>query len=402
MPRVDGGVTDLPAGSMFAGYRIEGLLGRGGMGVVYCASDLGLERRVALKLLSAELSRNAGFRRRFQAESKVAASLEHPNVIPIFAAGEHESVLYLAMRYVEGEDLREAIAEQGRLQPDRAVHILAQVASALDAAHAKGLVHRDVKPANVMLAAGDHVYLTDFGLTKRLLADSEETVTDQLLGTLDYVAPEQIRAAELGPYTDVYALGCVFFQMLCGHAPFAGLEREAKLWAHVSEAPPALGPDVSPQLDRIVTKAMAKDPGERFSSAGELAESAVEALAREPSFKGRVRASVPSVIGAAPRRSRSRLAFRRALIARAIFSPFSLLILGGVLLTGALLGALGLAAPIAVVLYLAAVWSVCRDPDVRGKVRDRQRAKRIAAGAFEARSEEGAPVDIESGLEKER
>jgi serine/threonine protein kinase len=345
-------VTELPADSTFAGYRIDGLLARGGMGVVYRATDLGLERPVALKLISSELSGNSGFRRRFEAESKVAASLEHPNVIPIFSAGEHEGVLYLAMRYVEGKDLREAITEQGRLEPARAVPIIVQVAAALDAAHAKGLVHRDVKPANIMLAPGDHVYLTDFGLTKRLMADSEETVTDQLLGTLDYVAPEQIRGAEVGPYTDVYALGCVFFQALSGTAPFGGLEREAKLWAHVSEEPPTLGAEAPADLQGVIAKAMAKDPAERYRSAGELAETARQAIGEEPA-----RADMNSAGETRPRTG----SHRSSDLFHALVSPFSLAILAGVLLAGAIFGVLAIAVPVAAVLYAAAVLSIRRE-----------------------------------------
>src|SRR5262245_4906702 len=179
------------------------------MGVVYRAVDVELERTVALKLISAELSDDPAFRKRFQSECRIAASLEHPNVVTLFHAGEQDGQLYLAMKFVEGHDLRGEIAKRGRLAPRRVVHIVAQIASALDAAHGKGLVHRDVKPANILLASEDHAYLSDFGLTKRLLADSEDTVTENLLGTLDYVAPEQIRGQPVDPRTDVYALGCV-------------------------------------------------------------------------------------------------------------------------------------------------------------------------------------------------
>ena len=191
-------MADLAVGSTFAGYRIESVAGRGGMGIVYRATDLGLERVVALKFIAGELSSTPGFRDRFTAESRTAASLDHPNMIPIFHAGEHEGVHFLVMRYVEGEDLRSELQKEGRLEPERAARIIAQVASALDAAHASGLVHRDVKPANVLLAPNDHVYLTDFGLTKRVLTDPDQTKTGELVGTLNYLAPEQVRGEHGG------------------------------------------------------------------------------------------------------------------------------------------------------------------------------------------------------------
>ena len=191
----------------FAGYRIDSRIGRGGMGVVYRATDLALERTVALKVLADDLAKDPGFQRRFVTESRLAASLDHPNIIPIYAAGEFDGVYYIAMRFVPGHDLRTLLREEGPVDPQRAVRLIAQVSSALDVAHRAGLVHRDVKPANVLVTAEDHVYLTDFGLSKRVAADSEATRTGMVLGTLDYVAPEQIRGEEIGPYTDVYSLG---------------------------------------------------------------------------------------------------------------------------------------------------------------------------------------------------
>src|SRR4051794_18818992 len=189
------------------------------MGVVYRAIDLSLERQVALKVLAEELAEDPAFRARFERESKLAASLDHPNVIPIHSAGEYQGVLYIAMRLVEGADLR-SILRQGRLEPARAVHVVDQVASALDAAHAQGLVHRDVKPANVLLTPEDHVSLTDFGLSKRVISDTAYTRTGEVLGSLDSIAPEQIKREPTGPYTDVYALGCATFQILTGSIPF--------------------------------------------------------------------------------------------------------------------------------------------------------------------------------------
>jgi serine/threonine protein kinase len=174
-------------GITFAGYRIESLVGRGGMGVVYRATDLSLERPVALKMTAPELAEDEHFRSRFLREPRLAASLDHPNVIPIYEAGEHEGQLYLAMRFVEGSDLKRVLEREGKLAPERALAVLGQVAGALDAAHRRALVHRDVKPANVLLDEDDHAYLTDFGITKQVGGAS--TDTGRAVGTLDYLAP---------------------------------------------------------------------------------------------------------------------------------------------------------------------------------------------------------------------
>jgi hypothetical protein len=388
-------VTDLSQGSEFAGYRIEEVAGRGGMGIVYRATDLSLERTVALKLISAELGSDAGFRRRFEEESKIAASLDHPNVIPIYGAGEHEGQLYLAMRFVDGDDLGQEIADRGPRWPHRAVDIVIQVASALDAAHARGLVHRDVKPANVMLAPGDHAYLTDFGLSKRLVADSGQTATGNLLGSLDYVTPEQIRGGEVGPATDVYALGCVLFHCLSGKAPFAGVEREAKLWAHVSEPPPATGPGIPEGLDAVIARAMAKDPEERFASAGELADAAEATLGEEPQEVEAAPAATPATVpGPSPSSPLSRREYGRALVLDALRTPFNLAILGGTLIAGLIFGVLVFAAPVAVLLYAAAVVVTCFDRDVQDGVLERERRKRHGAGHDGAA---GPPPAVGSG-----
>src|SRR5918992_3979709 len=257
----------------FAGYRIDRRIGRGGMGVVYLATDLTLERSVALKVLAEELAKEPGFQRRFVGESKLAASLDHPNVIPIYAAGEFQGVLYIAMRFVPGDDLRTLLREEGRLEPERAARLVAQVASALDAVHAHGLVHRDVKPANVLMGVQDHVYLTDFGLSKRVAADSEATRTGMVLGTLDYVAPEQIRGHDVGPFTDVYSLGCMAVHLLTGQVAYPVETEEGKLWAHFSEPPPlpsARVPELGKRFDAVVARALAKRPEDRFATAGEL------------------------------------------------------------------------------------------------------------------------------------
>ncbi|HEX5617037.1 MAG TPA: serine/threonine-protein kinase, partial [Solirubrobacteraceae bacterium] len=260
---------------VFAGYRVESLVGRGGMGVVYRATDLSLERPVALKVLTDELARDSAFRRRFVSESKLAASLDHPNVIPIHAAGEHDGILYIAMRFVPGDDLRTILKLSGRMEPGRAARLIAQVASALDAAHAHGLVHRDVKPANVLVTPDDHVYLTDFGLSKRADADTQATRTGQVLGTLDYIAPEQIRGETIGPYTDVYSLGCLIAHLLTGEVPFPVRTDEGKLWAHFTEPPPRVStrvPGVGASFDPVIARAMNKQPDRRYQRAGEVGD----------------------------------------------------------------------------------------------------------------------------------
>jgi serine/threonine protein kinase len=267
-------------GSVIAGHRIERLVGRGGMGVVYAAVDTSLDRTVALKLIAPELAAEPGFRGRFMTESRIAASIDHPNVVPIFRAGEEGGLLFLAMRFVSGDDLRTLVERDGPLSPERAARVVAQVAAALAAAHARGLVHRDVKPANVLVTGDDHCYLTDFGLVKDLAATTGVTRTGQVLGTLDYVAPERIQGGETGPWTDVYALGCVLFFALTGSVVFPLEAPESKLWAHVSTPPPsvaALRPAIPPELDDVVAKALAKDPRQRYDSAPALA-AAVEAV----------------------------------------------------------------------------------------------------------------------------
>ena len=250
----------LSRGMIFAGYRVEELVGRGGMGVVYRATDLSLERPVALKLVAPELAEDERFRERFLREPRLAASLDHPNVIPIYEAGEHDGQLYLAMRFVEGSDLRTILEREGKLPPQRALAVLAQVAGALDAAHRRALVHRDVKPANVLLDEDGHAYLTDFGITKQLGGDS--TDTGRVVGTLDYLAPEQIRGDPVDGRTDVYALGCVLYECLAGAPPFRRTTEAEILWAHMQEQPAPLRG--YPRLDPVLRKALAKDREDRY------------------------------------------------------------------------------------------------------------------------------------------
>ena len=265
----------LDSGSSFAGYQIESVVGRGGMGVVYRATDLSLQRPVALKLVAPELAGDELFRRRFLKEPRLAASLDHPNVVPIYEAGEHDGQLYLAMRFVDGSDMRTLLRREGGLPAERALDILAQVAGALDAAHRRGLVHRDVKPANVLVDEDGHAYLTDFGVTKQLGGNTTET--GQIVGTLDYVAPEQIRGEDVDARADGYALACVLYECLAGAPPFHRATEAETLWAHMQEPPPPL-PGL-PALDRMMVKALAKDPGDRYASCGELIADARAALA---------------------------------------------------------------------------------------------------------------------------
>jgi serine/threonine protein kinase len=262
-------------GTMFAGYRIEAARGRGGMSVVYRAEHPRLGNVVALKLLAAELAENEAFRERFVRESRTAASIPHPNIVPIYDAGDAEGVLYIAMRYVEGPDLK-ALARE-RLPAPRALAIGAQVASALDAAHARGMVHRDVKPANVLLERGvdgaDHAYLADFGLTKHVGSHSGLTGTGQFIGTVDYMAPEQIEGREVDGRADVYALACVLFECLTGQPPFTRDSEVAVLWAHMRDEPPRLSsavPGIPAAADRALARGLAKDPADRPATCGEL------------------------------------------------------------------------------------------------------------------------------------
>ena len=273
-------MPEFTPGDVFVDHRIEGLAGRGGMGVVYRATQLGLERTVALKVITPALAQEEDFRRRFVAESKAAASIEHPNVIPVYYAGEREGVLFIVMRYIDGPDLRALVRVGGQLDPERAAHVVAQVGAALDAAHGHGLVHRDVKPANVLLGQDDHAYLTDFGLTKRTATTADGAVSRAggWVGTLGYVAPEQIRGERVDARTDVYALGCVLVHALTGSAPYVRDSDEATLWAHLNAPPPtdALAPEFAP----VVERALSKDPADRYPSAGDFGRAALAAAGR--------------------------------------------------------------------------------------------------------------------------
>jgi serine/threonine protein kinase/WD40 repeat protein len=278
--------ADPRIGTELAGYRLEALLGRGGMGVVYLAQDPWLEREVALKLVAPERSRDDRFRERFLRESRLAASLEHADVVPIYEAGEAGGHLYLAMRYVAGSDLKSLLEEEGRLDPARTLAILERVAVALDAAHTKGLVHRDVKPGNILLEAEPdadvprRVYLSDFGLTSRA-EDEDPAEAGELVGTLDYLAPEQVEGRPVSAETDVYSLGCVLYQCLTGEAPYLRDSRMEVLWAHLEGDPPrpsGRSPGLPEGLDAVIARALAKEPQSRYASCRELVDAARQAL----------------------------------------------------------------------------------------------------------------------------
>jgi WD40 repeat protein/tRNA A-37 threonylcarbamoyl transferase component Bud32 len=282
---------DLGVGTVLAGFRVESLLGHGGMSTVYMAEDLRLKRRVALKVMAADLAADEAFHERFLRESELAASIDHPHIVPIYEAGECDDVLFIAMRYVAGGDLKERL-RHGRMESGEAMALLVQVASALDAAHSRGLVHRDVKPSNVLLDTGtgpdgsDHVYLADFGLTKRLADHTGVGDGGHLVGTIDYVAPEQIAGDEVDGRVDVYSLGCVLYECLVGEPPFRRDTDVAVVFAHLDADPPAPSAhraDLPAALDAVITTALAKEPEQRFSSCGELTRAALAVAVDEAS-----------------------------------------------------------------------------------------------------------------------
>jgi serine/threonine-protein kinase len=266
-------------GTEIGGYRIEGLLGRGGMGVVYEATQLSLNRTVALKLLAAELSEDPAFRERFRREGRIQAGIDHGHIVTIYEAGELEEGLFIAMRLIRGPNLKQLI-RSGDLDALRAARLLTPIADALDTAHESGLIHRDVKPQNILVGRRDHAYLADFGLTKAL-GDTAVTQTGQLMGTLDYVAPEQIRGEAAGAAADVYALTCVAFECLTGSPPFQKASEAATLYAHMSEPPAAVAGQVAgagPELDEWIARGLAKSPHERPETALELLTGIEQAL----------------------------------------------------------------------------------------------------------------------------
>jgi streptogramin lyase/predicted Ser/Thr protein kinase len=285
--------TDLAVGGEILGYRLDELVGRGGMGVVYRAYDRRLKRSVALKLVAPERAADDHFRERFLAESELAAALEHPNVVPIYDAGEVDGHLYLVMRYVEGRDLKTLLREQGSLEAARALAICIQLADALDAAHERGLVHRDVKPSNVLLDERERAYLTDFGLSRRLADQAPGLPATQSLGTPAYVAPEQIRGDQADGRADEYSLACVLYEALSGEPLFRRESELGVLWAHVEEEPPTL-----PELEEVLAKGLAKDPENRFASCTDFVEAARRALGiAQPTLPSQLR--LPVLLGLA-------------------------------------------------------------------------------------------------------
>ena len=284
---------DLIRGSKFAGYRVERLLGEGGMGAVYLARPVGSDEAVALKVVRADVADFERYEDRFAREMRLAASLEHPHLVPVREIGVADGTPFLAMRFIDGTDLERLLHRTRALHPRHAAALVVQVAGALSAAHELGLVHRDVKPGNVLLETGPgdvpHAYLTDFGLSKHAESTSGLTATGRWVGTTDYAAPEQIQAQEVDARTDVYALGCVLYEMLTGEVPFPRPREVDKMLAHVSDPPPVPSAfaDVPQEFDPIILRALAKNPHERHASADELARAslaAAEAAGEAPPF----------------------------------------------------------------------------------------------------------------------
>ena len=269
--------ADPRLGTEIAGYRIEERIGRGGMGVVYRAQHMNLQRRAAIKIIAPEFADTKGFRSRFIREARIAAALQHPNIVTVYDAGQSGQTLYIAMQFIRGSDLAAILNEEGRLRPYRAIDVCRQVASALDAAHGMALIHRDVKPGNVLIE-GRRAYLTDFGLTKRSGGSkSGLTQAGELVGTIHYVAPEQIEGGDVDTRTDVYSLACLLFHCLTGHVPFERETDVAVIYAHLSETPPKLT-DVRPELpaglDAVIAKGLDKSPDRRFQSCSDLMSAA--------------------------------------------------------------------------------------------------------------------------------
>ena len=275
-------MTDPRVGTELAGHRVVGVIGRGGMSVVYLAEHIGLRRKVALKVLGPELADDDAFRERFIRESQITARLDHPNIVTVYDAGEADGVLYISMRYVEGTDLERLLRAETRLEPSRAVSLISQAAAALDAAHAAGLVHRDVKPGNILLASdarssSDRAFLSDFGVTKRLETGAGITRTGQFVGTVDYVSPEQIRGEDVDGRADVYSLGCVLYRCLTGEVPFPRDTEVATIYAHLQDPPPVPSerlPGLGHGFDAPIARALAKLPAERFDTCRDLADGA--------------------------------------------------------------------------------------------------------------------------------
>jgi serine/threonine protein kinase len=285
-----------PPGAAVAGYRIEGRIGRGGMATVFRAHDERLGRTVALKVLAPALAADEEFRARFIRESRAAAATDHPHIIPVYAAGEADGVLFIAMRFVRGGDLRWHLGQSGPLALPVVADIVSQTASALDAAHKRGLVHRDIKPANLLLDVGgevgrpDHVYLSDFGLSKDSISAgtlTALTVAGQVIGTLDYMAPEQIEGRPVDGRADQYGLACTMYELLCGTPPFGEHPRTALMRAHRTDTPPRITSrrgSLPRRLDAVFARALAKAPLDRYGSCLEFA-TALRATCGVPPYR---------------------------------------------------------------------------------------------------------------------
>jgi hypothetical protein len=275
-------LAPLENGTTIAGYRIEGVLGQGGMGVVYEATQLSLNRTVALKLLAGQLGDDPAFRERFRREGLLQAQIDHPNIVTVYEAGDTDAGLFLAMRLVRGPNLKDMIISR-ELDAGRSLRILTPVSEALDAAHAEGLIHRDIKPQNILVSGRDHAYLADFGLTKAP-GEKSLTKTGQFVGTLDYISPEQIRGKPASKQSDIYALAAVLYECLSGVVPYPKDSEAAVLYAHMSDDPPSVTearPDLPAALDDVIRRAMSKNPEERHQSASELMRDAEEAFSRK-------------------------------------------------------------------------------------------------------------------------
>jgi len=283
------------AGATLAGFRLRSLIGEGAMGAVYLAEKTEQAGLVALKVLVPQLAHDDRFRKRFLRESQLAASLDHPHIVPIVEAGEERGVLYLAMQHIEGPDLRAVLRDEGRLEPPRAIDLVAQVAEALDVAHEAWLVHRDVKPGNVLVVArpdGEHAYVCDFGLARHISTASSLTTDRGMIGTIDYIPPEQVEGGSIDGRADVYSLGCVLYECLTGSRPF---DRESELsvvFAHLNEPPPRLTdlrPDLPGAFDVVFATALAKSPDDRYATCGELVQAARAALQGKPFRRRKLR-----------------------------------------------------------------------------------------------------------------
>jgi len=271
-------------GTIIGGFRLKSLIGQGGMGVVYLGEHTQTGVNCAVKLLTPDLARQPGFRERFVREARYANSIDHPNIIEVLDAGEEGEVLYIAMQFVEGRDLKRVMHDEAPLDPARVVHLLGQIASALDAAHRTGLLHRDIKPGNIMVASGagpeapEHAYLTDFGLSKNVSSDSIAlTAAGEFVGTIDYTAPELVLGKPFDSRLDIYSLGCVMYEALTGQFPFPKERDVEVLYAHIQDPAPsasAVRPDLPQELDAVIQRAMAKDPDDRYPTASAFTEAA--------------------------------------------------------------------------------------------------------------------------------